>query len=197
MKETGKNGLICIASSTGGPAVLLQILPKLPADLCVPVIVVQHIWPGFTKGLADNLNEKCILPVSKAKDGEVILPGHIYIAPAEYHLLVKKIPAHHIFHLQKAGEKEVRPRADVLFESLSDSAYPNITAVILTGMGTDATEGIKTLSAKKKVRIYAQNEKSCVVNGMPASIRRAFPDALSLPPEKIADSLCALYRAGV
>ena len=196
MDKTGKaKGLICIASSTGGPAVLFRILPKLPENLSVPVIVVQHIWPGFTKGLADNLNEKCRLPVSKAKDGEVILPGHIYVAPAEYHLLVKKIPAHHIFQLKETDNHgEVKPRADYLFESLADSAYDPVTAVVLTGMGNDGTQGITKLSEKKKVRIFVQDENSCVVNGMPASIRKAFPNSLVLPPEKIADSLSICYR---
>ena len=193
-QNTQQKGLICIAASTGGPAVLMQILSKLPADLSVPVVVIQHIWPGFTKGLADTLNEKCALPVSKAADGETVLPGHIYIAPAEYHLFIKKIPGHHIFKLEESSEKaEVKPRADYLLESLTESTYDKITALVLTGMGSDATKGLMVLSRKKDVTIFTQNEESCAVYGMPGNVMKAFPEARIMTPDKMAEELTKLY----
>ena len=182
--------IVCVASSTGGPAALMNLLPSLPEDFPVPVVVVQHIWSGFTTPLAEDLDKKCVLPVCLAEEGMTVTPGKIYIAPTGKHLKIRKVPAHHIFELSDEGPRGgVRPSADVLFESLINSAYRQITAVVLTGMGTDATEGILKLSEKKKVDVIAQDEKTSVVFGMPGSIREKYPQCLVLPIDKIADEL--------
>ena len=168
--------IVVIASSTGGPAALMQILPYLPKDFPYPVVVVQHIWPGFAGSLKDSIKEKCLLPVLAAGEGKQVEAGIIYVAPSEYHLMIKKTAACHIFSF--AGEdvkrSSARPSADILFESLGNCGYSDVLAVVLTGMGSDGTEGILSLSSKKKVTVYAQDEESCVVYGMPAAVAEKF-----------------------
>ena len=195
----GKNqtALVVIASSTGGPGALSRILPKLPESFPLPVVVVQHIWPGFTAGLSDSLKEKCSLPVSEAGDGERVLPGHIYLAPSEYHITIKKIPAgHHAFDLKKDETGGPRPKADILLQSLANSGYDRIIAVVLTGMGSDGTYGLLELSAKKNISLIVQDEASSVVYGMPGSARKAFENSTELPLDEIAEELINLSEGG-
>ena len=184
------NGIVAIASSTGGPGALLKVLPELPADFPYPVLVVQHMWVGFTSHFAKALGEKCPMPVVEAEDGLRIRPGTIYIAPAGQHLRVKHIPGGHITHLSSEPPREgVRPSANILFESIAESGYTDVVAVVLTGMGADGTAGIKALKEKKKVTVIAQNEETSVINGMPGSIRRNFPECIVLPIEQIGGEI--------
>lgn len=186
---TGK--IVVIASSTGGPAALMQILPCLPKDFPYPVVVVQHIWPGFAGSLTDSLKEKCKLPVLAAAEGKQIDAGNIYVAPSEHHLMIKKIAAHHFFSYagEEVKKSSARPSADILFGSLENCGYTDILAVVLTGMGSDGTEGILGLSSKKKVTVYAQDEESCVVYGMPAVVAEKFEGCEVVKLGEMADRI--------
>ena len=192
-KTVPNNGIVAIASSTGGPAALMRILPLLPKDFPYPVVVVQHIWPGFATGLAETMKEKCILPVRSAEDGEIVKAGNIYVSPSEYHIRVKKAPAHHhVFAFEEADSKKgsPRPSANRLFESLLDSNYDSVICVVLTGMGTDGTEGILKLSEKKEISVLVQDEESCVVYGMPGSILEKYKECEIVEIDRMADVIC-------
>ena len=191
--------IVVIASSTGGPAALMQVLPKLPKDFPYPVVVVQHIWPGFAGSLKDSLKERCILPVAGAEEGGLIEAGHIYVAPSEHHIKIKKIPAkHHTFTYfdEETKKGSARPSADILLKSLETSGYSKVIAVILTGMGSDGTEGILELSTKKEVKVIAQDEASCVVYGMPGAIAEKFEDCEIVELEHIAERIVQLVNGG-
>ncbi len=190
-----KTGIVVIASSTGGPGALLKVLPELPADFPYPVVIVQHMWVGFTSHFAKALGEKCALPVVEAEYGARVVPGHIYIAPAGKHLRIRHIPAAHIMELTNDPQRNgVRPSADYLFESLVQTNFDHVIAVVLTGMGCDGTEGIVTLSKHKKVTVIAQDEETSVVDGMPGSVRKAIPDCRVLPIEEIGEDIKAEIR---
>ncbi len=163
--------IVAIASSTGGPRALQDVIPLMPADLPCPVVLVQHMPKGFTQSLAERLNELSPIAVSEAKEGELLKNGHVYIAAGGAHMNILTKPAGYVIHYTDEPSREgVKPCANYMYESLIDSKYDEIVCVVLTGMGADGTEGIVNLSHKKKVHVIAQNEATCTVYGMPKSI---------------------------
>ncbi|MCR5251178.1 MAG: chemotaxis-specific protein-glutamate methyltransferase CheB [Lachnospiraceae bacterium] len=170
-REGKGNKLVAIASSTGGPKALQSVIPRLPKNLDAPVMIVQHMPVGFTKSLADRLNSMSELSVSEAVDGEVLEKGHVYISKGGAHLnYVEQNGRGRIAYTDEPSREGVKPCANYMFESLVKSPFHSIVCVVLTGMGKDGTEGIQNLVKAKKCHIIAQDEKSCVVNGMPGSI---------------------------
>ncbi len=165
----GKSEIVTIGISTGGPNALNQMLPKLPGDLGVPVLIVQHMPPVFTKSLAASLDKKCQLRVKEAENGESILPNFVYIAPGGKQMklvagtdgLSRKIKI-----TDDPPENSCRPSADYLFRSIGDYYVGRSTAVIMTGMGSDGTKGLAALK-EKGAFIIGQDELSCIVYGMP------------------------------
>lgn len=169
--QNKSNKIICIASSTGGPRTLNEIIPYLDSDLNAPVLVIQHMPDGFTKSLAERLNDISKIDVYEADEEMEILPGKVYIAKAGKHMKIRRRMFRHIVELTDEPLREgVKPCANYTFESLINSSYDEIICVVLTGMGTDGTEGINKLSEKKKVSVIVQDEESSVVYGMPGSI---------------------------
>lgn len=163
--------IVAIASSTGGPKALQEVIPKLPGNLKAPVLLVQHMPKGFTASLASRLNELSRVNVMEAKEGQAIANGNVYIAPGGVHLKAGKSAGGIKLHLTDEPAREgVKPCANYMFESLVDSGYDEVVCVVLTGMGCDGTAGIEELKKKQKVRVIAQNEESCTVYGMPRSI---------------------------
>lgn len=170
-KDRNKHNLIVIGTSTGGPRALQSVIPLLPEDLPASILIVQHMPPGFTKSLADRLNTMSSITVKEAEDGEKILPGHAYIAPGSFHLKIKEKQSHDIF-LQLTKEDPVsghRPSVDALFESVSKHVHKNIIAVVMTGMGSDGSRGVKKLKDNTECYVIAQDEASSIVYGMPRS----------------------------
>lgn len=169
------NGVVAIASSTGGPKALQSVIPKLPADFPVPVLVVQHMQAGFTKPLAERLNGISALTVKEAEEGETLKNGYVYLSKSGMHMRVKKKPgACHVIHYTDEPSREgVKPCANYLFESLADSGYEDIACVVMTGMGADGRDGIRYLKTKKKITVIAQEKSTCAVYGMPRSIVEA------------------------
>jgi two-component system chemotaxis response regulator CheB len=187
----GKSEIIVIGISTGGPNALNQMLPKLPGDLGVPVLIVQHMPPVFTKSLAASLDKKCQLTVKEAENGENILPNVAYIAPGGKQMkLVAGTDGQHrrIKITDDPPENSCRPSVDYLFRSVGDYYVGRTTAVIMTGMGSDGTKGLEVLKDKAAF-IIGQDESSCVVYGMPkAPAELGYLDVIA-PLGKIADEI--------
>lgn len=183
--------VIGIASSTGGPSALASVLGSLPKDFPIPVVVVQHVSAGFAPGLADWLDTQTPLSVEVAAHGDPIRPGLVQIAPDDYHMRVTEIGT---IELSKAPPyKGLRPSANHLFDSLAKNYGSKSVGVIMTGMGDDGAEGILSMHRAGAMTV-AQDEKSCVVYGMPreAVIRNAIDRILT--PENISFLLGALGR---
>jgi two-component system chemotaxis response regulator CheB len=187
----GKSEIITIGISTGGPNALNQMLPRLPGDLGVPVLIVQHMPPVFTKSLAVSLDKKCQLTVKEAENGENILPNVVYIAPGGKQMkLIAGTDGQHrkIKITDDPPENSCKPSVDYLFRSVADYYVGRTTAVIMTGMGSDGTKGLGILK-NKSAHIIGQNESSCVVYGMPkAPAELGYLDVI-VPLNKIADEI--------
>nr|MCR5001448.1 chemotaxis-specific protein-glutamate methyltransferase CheB [Lachnospiraceae bacterium] len=169
-KVPGKK-IVAIASSTGGPKALQEVIPKLPKELKAPVLLVQHMPKGFTGSLAARLNELSYIDVTEAKEGEPLLNGHVYIAPGGAHLnAIRAVGGTKIHMSDEPAREGVKPCANYMYESLAGANYDEVVCVVLTGMGCDGTAGIINLKKSQKVRVIAQNEESCTVYGMPRSI---------------------------
>ncbi len=178
--------MVGIASSTGGPATLAKILGRLPADLAVPILIVQHVTNGFVAGLAEWLDGVTPLHVGLASHGETPRAGSILLAPDDYHV---RVNAKGIIELYKGTPyKGLRPSANDLFHSLARTYGPQAVGVVLTGMGDDGVEGLLALRQAGGLTL-AQDEQSCVVYGMPreAVARDAVDQVLSL--DQIAPAL--------
>lgn len=168
------NKIVALACSTGGPKSLQSVIPLLPADLNAAVLLVQHMPAGFTNSLAQRLDEMSKIRVKEATDGELIQTGCVYIAPGGFHMKAVREGANHKIKLtQEAPIGGLRPCANLMYESLINSGFDEIVCVVLTGMGGDGTNGIKMLSNNKPVYVIAQDEKTCVVYGMPKTIAEA------------------------
>ena len=183
--------IVAIASSTGGPRALHDVIPKLPGNLNAPVLLVQHMPKGFTKSLAERLDALSEIKVTEAEDGEVIEKGHVYIAPGGQHMqLMKKPGGSYAIKLTDEPPREgVKPCANYMYESLMDSDFAEITCAVLTGMGADGTAGIKALDSKKKIYCVAQDEDTCTVYGMPKAIAKAGLCNSVVPLLSVADQI--------
>ncbi|MDD6572542.1 MAG: chemotaxis response regulator protein-glutamate methylesterase [Thermoflexaceae bacterium] len=200
-KTMGKDGsavqkqksskLVALACSTGGPKSLQSVIPKLPAQMDAPMVLVQHMPKGFTLSLAQRLNEISKVKVSEAVDGEILEKGHVYIAPGGRHMEVAKASAGS-YRIQLSDAPPIdalRPCANVMYDSLIHTDFDEITCVVLTGMGADGTRGITNLAAKKNVHVIAQDEKTCVVYGMPKAIAESGLVDEVKPLDEIADAI--------
>ncbi len=188
-KGKGKK-IVAIASSTGGPKALQQVIPKLPKNLYAPVLLVQHMPKGFTLSLAEHLNETSDIVVEEAKENTRLQNGHVYIAQGGKHL--KAVLKNNAYFLQCTDEPSregVKPCANYMFESLIDSVYEEVVCVVMTGMGADGTEGIVNLSKSKKIHVIAQNEDTCTVFGMPRSIVQTGLANEVVPLDELADQI--------
>ena len=185
------NKIVALASSTGGPKALQSVIPKLPADLDAPVLVVQHMPKGFTASLAERLNELSQVTVKEAVEGEELKKGTVYIAMGGKHMNVKTSSAgRYTLHLSDEPNREgVKPCANYMYESLMDSKYDHVICVVMTGMGADGTEGIRNLETKKKVHVIAQDQNSSTVFGMPKSVITAGLSDQVVPLEQIAQEV--------
>jgi two-component system chemotaxis response regulator CheB len=164
---------IVIASSTGGPTALELIFSQFPANLRTPILIAQHMPPVFTKILAKRLSDLSKRECDEAKHGEIITPGKIYVAPGDHHLQVVRKDGYPTLELHQGPQRNsVRPAADYLFESAATIFGSQCLGMVLTGMGQDGLCG--ALAVKRAGgRIVIQDEKSCVVFGMPGAVFRA------------------------
>ena len=194
-KRRAKSDIVAVGISTGGPNALIKVLPALPDNLGVPIVLVQHMPPTFTKSLAESLNQKCSLRVKEGEDGEVLEPNTVYIAPGGKQMKVatgvggKKV----VCITNDPPENNCKPAADYLFRSVAKEYRNRATGVIMTGMGQDGTLGLKVMKSFGAV-VIAQDAESCVVYGMPKAAVEAGVVDIVAPLDKIAQEIVNTVR---
>ena len=196
----GRIDVVGIGVSTGGPNALAELIPRLPADFPVPILLVQHMPPLFTASLAEHLDQKSKVSVREARDGEPVLPGRVYLAPGGKHMVVRRLPnpetgdsAPIIGLNENPLENSCRPSVDVLFRSLAAQYDGNMLAVVMTGMGTDGCEGVRAMK-RRGCLCLTQSEASCIVYGMPLSVDEANLSDEQVPLDRLADRITSLVR---
>lgn len=164
--------LVALACSTGGPKALQHVIPKLPKNLDAAVVLVQHMPVGFTASLSTRLDEMSEIRVKEAQDGEVLQKGTVYIAKGGSQMRVIEKNRHEfVLSVREEGARNgLKPCADILYESLRESSFEEITCVVMTGMGADGTKGILQLKETNKIYVIAQDAESSIVYGMPKAI---------------------------
>jgi two-component system, chemotaxis family, protein-glutamate methylesterase/glutaminase len=178
--------VVAIGASTGGPAALHEIFRHLPASFASPILVVQHIASGFVEAFASWLDGGCKLRVKVAQDGEPLRGGTVYVAPEDRQLGVNQ--DHGIALSADPSQDGFRPSASYLFESVARRYGSEVIAVILTGMGGDGVAGLRQVYAGGG-QVFAQDEESCIVYGMPREAVRAGVVTAVLSPRSIAERL--------
>jgi len=160
--------VVAMGVSTGGPKALQEILPTLPRDLSVPILIVQHMPQGFTAPLAERLNGLCSLPVREASHREPVEPGVIYIAPAGTHMRVERLSGARCILLldTEPADRLHMPSVDILMKSVAEAFRERAMGIIMTGMGCDGAEGMTAIHRAGGMTI-GQDEASCIVYGMP------------------------------
>lgn len=189
--RTPGSKVVAIASSTGGPKALQSVIPRLPAELDAPVLLVQHMPKGFTASLAERLNDLSALRVKEAAEGDELERGTVYIAMGGSHMNVRTSPTgrYTIHYSDEPLREGVKPCANYMYESLSESRFDRIVCVVMTGMGADGTEGIRNLKASKQVHVIAQDQPTSTVYGMPKSVVNAGLSDQVIPLEQIAQEI--------
>lgn len=191
MIDRKKEKLVLIASSTGGPKALHELVPVIDKNIDAPVVIIQHMPKGFTASLADRLNDVSDISVSETKDGEVLQKGHVYLAKGGNHLLLFK-DNQGMLRFEHTDDEPVnglRPCANITFLSVNEIPIDYIVCAVLTGMGADGCAAIRELRKTKKIYTIAQSKETCVVYGMPrAIVANGIADAV-LPLEEIGKEI--------
>jgi two-component system chemotaxis response regulator CheB len=184
--------VIAIGASTGGPPVIEKILSCLPGDFSIPVVLVQHMTPGFIQGFTQWLKKSSLLTIKLAQENESLIPGCVYIAPDHVHI---KISANKniIFTKDPPVHGGIRPAVSMLFESLAENMKKKSVGILLTGMGRDGAAELKKMKGSGSITI-AQDEASCVVYGMPKEAVILGGASYVLPPEEIAQKIISLEQ---
>jgi two-component system, chemotaxis family, protein-glutamate methylesterase/glutaminase len=182
--------VVAIGISTGGPQALRHFLPLLPADFPVPILVVLHMPIGYTEMYAQRLNQICSLEVVEARDGDLLRPGAVFIAPAGRHMQVLQRPdGSRRIHLDlRPFDTQHRPSVDVLFRSVAEVYKHRALALVMTGMGTDGVLGAAHIKAIGG-RVLTEAESSCVVYGMPRAVVEASLSDRSAPLDQMAQTV--------
>ncbi len=188
--------IVAIGASTGGTEAIREVLEVLPAD--APAIVIsQHIPAAFSKPFAERVNRSSAMSVCEAQDGQYILPGHVYIAPGDRHLIIERDGARYRCRLNDGPHvNRHRPSVDVMFRSVAQNVGPNAVGVILTGMGDDGARGLKEMREAGAGTI-AQDEASSVVWGMPGAAFKLGAAEHVLPLHRIPAHILSLTADGV
>ncbi len=195
-RRKGAYGIVVIGVSTGGPPALTKLLPKIPADLGVPIVIVQHMPPMFTKSLANSLNQVCPFEVLEAEGGMVLKPGQALIAPGGKHLKVVASGAKVMTMVtEDPPENACRPSVDYLFRSVAEVYGGDTLAVIMTGMGSDGTLGARSIKEKGGT-LFCQDEASCVVYGMPKALVESGDADAVFSLDKLASGIQQSVKAG-
>jgi len=173
---------------------LAELLPAIPADFPVPIVIVQHMPPLFTRMLAERLNKQCLLRVHEGESGKTLEPGHAWIAPGDHHMIVERHGTKLQLALNQAPpENSCRPAVDVLFRSVAGVFGANTLAVVLTGMGSDGVRGSQVVR-ERGGRVYVQDEATSVVWGMPGQTAAGWADSI-YPLQSMATEIDRHVRA--
>jgi len=185
-KTTGK--IVAIGASTGGTEAIKEVLENLPAD-SPGIVISQHIPAAFSRAFTERVNRNSQVIVCEPKDGQKILPGHVYIAPGDRHLLVECCGAEYICRLNDGPPvNRHKPSVDVMFRSVAQNVGPNAVGVMLTGMGADGAQGMLEMKQQGSYNI-SQDEESCVVWGMPGAAVKIGAVDKEFNLSKIADEI--------
>ncbi len=189
-KPTGKKyQLTAIGTSTGGPVALQKILTKLPANYPHPIVLIQHMPATFTAAFASRLNSLCKIEVKEAQDGDILRPGVAYLAPGGKQMMLDGRPGSAKLRVIDGGERmNYKPCVDVTFGSAAKIYADKVLSMVLTGMGADGREGARMLKSAGAT-IWAQDEESCVVYGMPQAVAKAGISTEDLPLDRIAERI--------
>ena len=181
--------IVAIGTSTGGPNALAELIPQIPGDFPVPIVIVQHMPPIFTKLLAERLSAKSAIEVHEGAAGEDLAAASAWIAPGDYHMVLEKLGTRSRIDLNREPpENSCRPSVDVLFRTVARSYGASVLGVILTGMGQDGVRGCEHIR-EAGGQIIAQDEATSVVWGMPGFVARAGLADQVLPLERIAGEI--------
>jgi two-component system chemotaxis response regulator CheB len=182
--------IIVIGVSTGGPQALKQIVPRFPANFPVPIVMVLHMPVGYTELFAQALDKVSALSVAEAREGEPLRPGTALLAPAGYHLTFARRADQQVVTRLSLRPTELvhRPSVDVLFRSAAEVYGDRTVAVVLTGMGSDGTEGASWIKSQGG-RVFTEDQETCVVYGMPRSVVEAGLSDGAVPLGRIADTI--------
>lgn len=183
----GKVSLVVFGTSTGGPVAIQKILTKIPANFPVPILIVQHMPKAFTGAFAERLNQQCQIEVQEAVDGARMRPGLALLAPGGQQMMVDS--RHHQVKIIEGDERlNYKPSVDITFGSAAKQYGNKVLGIVLTGMGADGREGARMLKNTGS-QIWAQNEESCVIYGMPAAVVQAGLADQILPLDDVAHTL--------
>jgi two-component system chemotaxis response regulator CheB len=178
--------IVAIGTSTGGPNALAEVLPRIPNDFPVPIVVVQHMPPIFTRLLAERLASRSVIPVEEGIAGAILAAAHAWIAPGNYHMKVIQSGVHWRLNLnQGAPENSCRPAVDVLFRSVAKAYGANVLGVVMTGMGSDGVLGAQEIRDAGG-NVIIQDESSSVVWGMPGLVHASGLDDAAYPLDQLA-----------
>ena len=184
--------IVVIGISTGGPQALKMMIPRLPAELSVPIAIVLHMPVGYTELYARKLNEQSALTVLESQGGELVTKGHVYLAPAGRHLTLRRTTGGDIVTNLDVRPLDTlyKPSVDVLFQSAVDVYDSRVLGIVMTGMGSDGREGAAWIKAKGGT-VLTESEESCVVYGMPRSIVEAGLSDGNVVLGRMADAVLA------
>ena len=183
--------LIAIGVSTGGPMSLQQVIPRLPENFPVGVVIAQHMPPKFTKSLADRLNSLSKVEVREAQDGDKIRPNLVLIAQGGRNIVFDRRNSDYVVRITDQPNTIYKPSVDLMMDSAARVFGDKVVGVIMTGMGKDGLEGLKEVK-RRGGYIIAQNEETCVVYGMPKAVVDAGLADSILPLEKIGEAMTQL-----
>ena len=165
--QAGLSKIVAIGASTGGPKAIKEILPYFSANIPAAFLFVQHMPAGFTRSMAERLNWLTKIDIKEAEDGDIIQPGHGYIAPGDYHMVVEMQDNNAVIRLNKSPKvNRVRPSITVMMDSVVKVFGAKTIGVLLTGMGQDGVAGMRNIKKAGGITL-AEDESSCVVYGMP------------------------------
>lgn len=181
--------IVAIGTSTGGPVALQEVLTKLPADYPLPVLLIQHMPASFTPSFAQRLDQQCEITIKEAIDGDVLESATAYLAPGGKQMTIEDKKTGKVIRISESQPGQTyKPSVDITLKSIADMKSINTLVLILTGMGADGCEGTRELK-QNGATVWAQDEDSCVVYGMPAAVVKAGLVDLVLPLSDIGDTL--------
>lgn len=183
--------VVVIGTSTGGPSALQVVIPRLPRGLASTILIVQHMPAGFTRSLADRLDQRSAVPVREAQDGDLIQGGCVLVAPGGLHMKIRRRGGQARVWLDPEPRAALhRPSIDVLMASVAKAYGPRSMGVVLTGMGADGVEGLRAIRDAGG-RTLAESEETCVIYGMPKAAMEAGVAERTAPLSRVADEILA------
>jgi two-component system chemotaxis response regulator CheB len=195
-RHIGRVEVVAIGVSTGGPNALSELLPQFPADFSVPIVIVQHMPPVFTKLLAERLEARANIKVEEGAPGQVVKAGQAFLAPGNYHMIVQREEGSvRIQTNQEPPENSCRPAADVLFKSVAETYGGGALGVVMTGMGQDGLRGSERIH-EAGGQVFVQDQETSVVWGMPGFVANAGLADKILPLHELGNEIVRKVRVG-